>query len=171
MATTLAVNTIKAVLGWDFESVLTMGNSSNIATHTVSTSMTNGTGAAGTADLVYSTSVTIAASGNTTITFTALSSLLGVSMSFARIKCMLIENSTNKTASSIAIGNGANPWINWIAPSTGTINVRNGGAVLLFCTDATAYAVTASTGDVLKILNSDGANQAEVHMSFIGSSV
>jgi hypothetical protein len=171
MATTLATNQIKAILGWDFESTLIMGNSTNIATHSVSTSMTNRTGAAGTADLIYSNSVTIAASGNTTVTFTSLASLLGVIMSFARIKAFIIENNSLTTASSILIGNGTNPFINWVGSGAHTVRVRNGGALMLFCTDATAYAVTAATGDLLKILNEDGANSATVHMTVIGSSV
>jgi hypothetical protein len=170
MATTLAITQIKALVSWDYENILTGGNTSNINSQSFSSALTNGTGAGGTADQMYMTTATIAASGNTTVTFTSLANFFGTAISYARIKTMLIQLTTDTTASSILVGNGTNPFINWITPSTGAIRIRNGGCFLLSCLDATAYAVTAATGDLLKILNEDGANQATVKMTFVGSS-
>jgi hypothetical protein len=169
MATTLTVSQFRVNLAYDFENVLTMGNTSDVNNHLVNLALTQGTGAAGTADLLYTASVTIASSGNTTVTFTALADVFGISRNFARIKVIVIENSALGSATSILVGNGTNPFINWVGSGAHTVRVRNGGFLALGCTDATAYAVTAATGDLLKIVNEDALNSAQVHMSFVGS--
>ncbi len=40
---------------------------------------------------------------------------------------------------------------------------------MLACTDATGYAVTTTTGDILKIVNIDGVNSATVNVVIIGA--
>src|SRR5947207_268332 len=129
MATTLTTSTIQAKLTWDYENVdAVMGNTVNANSDNYSTSMTQGTGAAGTADLLYAKSLTIAGGGNTTLDLAgSLTDAFGNVLTMARVKVIKIQLTTDTTASAIAIGNGTNPFINWISPSTGTISVRNGG--------------------------------------------
>lgn len=72
-------------------------------------------------------------------------------LTFARIKAIAIFNNGPNT---IAVGGAAsNAFVNWVGTAAHTLNVRSGGLLLLLAPDATAYAVTASTGDILKIAN------------------
>jgi hypothetical protein len=170
MPTTLAVGQIKAVVGWDFQNVLTVGNTSNPNTDTYSKSMTNGTGATGTADLMYSTQTTIAGGGTLNIDLAgSLTDFFGNVITFARIKVMKIELTTDTTATSILIGDHASPWATWLAGTNPRVRVYNGGCMLLAGTNATMYAVTAGSADGLKIVNEDGSNTATVKITLIGS--
>jgi hypothetical protein len=177
MSTTLTTKAIKVALSYDYENVLTMGNTVASNQHTYSKSMTNGTGGSGTADLVYSTSTTIAASSSSNIDLAgSLTDFFGNTLTFARIKILCVELTNDTTASSIKVGGASsNGFANWIG-SAGTfatdqpyVRVRNGGILLLGCTDGTGYAVTAGTADILKLTNEDGANTATIHLTIIGS--
>src|SRR5262249_2010652 len=77
---------------------------------------------------------------------------------------------TGTTAVSLQVGNGTNPFINWVGSGAHTVQVRNGGVLFLSAPDATAYAVTAATGDILKILNNDGSTTANVNICIAGCS-
>ena len=116
MATTLSVNQIKAVLQTDFQNVLTLGNTQNAATDTYSKTLTNGTGAAGTADLFYCSQTTLA--GGATLNLDLAGSLLdffGNTITMARVKVMKIESTTDTSSSSVLIGDHASPWATWLA--------------------------------------------------------
>lgn len=64
------------------------------------------------------------------------------------------QNTTNLT-----IGGGTNPVVGFLGGTTPTIGpIRPGGVVLLACPDAAGLgAITAGTGDILRIANSAGA--------------
>lgn len=179
MSTTLVTKAIKAAISYDYENVLTMGNTVSSNQHTYNKSMTSGTGGSGTADLIYSASLTLAASATTNLDLAAsLLDAFGNTLTFARLKVLMVELTNDTTASSIKVGGAASAgFINWIG-SAGTfatdqpyVRVRNGGLLLLACTDGTGYAVTATTADILKLTNEDGANVATIHITLIGSTM
>lgn len=171
MAATLT-STVSASVQWSYATALsTLVNPTVQGGFTYSGSTTNGTGAAGTADLIYALQTTIAGGGNTTFDLAgSLADWFGTTISMVRVKTIFCALSTATTASSIAFGNATNPLINWISAATSTIKILNGGCFLLASTGATGYAVTAATGDIVKILNNDGSNTATINVVFIGSS-
>lgn len=75
----------------------------------------------------------------------------GNAITFARIKVIAIRNNG---PNMIQVGAGSNPLANWIAAVGDIVQIRSGGLMVLAAPDATAYAVTASTADILRIANS-----------------
>lgn len=170
-ATTLKT-TITAGITWLSSNVLAGSiNSSNNNSHAYSQVLTQGTGALGTADLIYAVKTTIAGGGSTTLDLAGtLLDWYGGTINMARVKYMYFNLTTDTTASSVSIGNAAAPLINWISSGTATIKLRNGGIFLLGGPDATGYAVTATTADGIKLLNDDGINTATTKLAVVGSS-
>ncbi len=78
-------------------------------------------------------------------------------ITFARIRGIAIfNNAAIGAANLIQVGGQAtNQFINWVANSSDIVNVRPQGLLLLIAPDATAYAVTAGTGDLLRVANSE----------------
>lgn len=56
-----------------------------------------------------------------------------------------------------------------MANSSDIINIRPGGALILLAPDATGYAVTAGTGDLLRIANSAGSTSVTYDIILIGA--
>lgn len=133
-------------------------------------SLTSGTGALGTADLLYAAAGTLAASANTGIDLVGGSTdYYGTTITMARLKYWLIKNTADTTATAITVGNHANAVL-FFSANTATISVRNNGLFMGGCPDATGIAMTAATSDVVKLLNADGTNTATYNVVFIGSS-
>lgn len=177
MATSLTISGITARLPWTFESVQTWANSSNSYAFGYTKSLTNGTGA-NQADLLYVVQSTLSASSSTNVDLAgSATDVFGSTITFARVKAIYFELTTATTATSVAIGGASsNGFANWIS-SAGTFGtdqpkvvVRNGGVFLLVAPDATAYAVTAGTGDILKLTNQDGSNVATYNLAIVGAS-
>jgi hypothetical protein len=93
--------------------------------------------------------------------------VFGVTTTFVKCKGLRIKNrSTNTTA--ITIGNGTNPFVGWFGAAAHTVILEPGDEIWLFSPGA-GKTVTASTGDILKIVNASGAT-AEVEVDVIGTS-
>lgn len=135
-------------------------------------SLTNGVGTAGTGDLMYRISTTIAAGATLNIDLAgSLADVFGTTLTFARIKFFFLHLTTATAASAITVGNGTNPWLmNALSAATTTVSVRNGGFLAFGDPGATAYPVTAGTADVLKLVNADGSNIATVEICIVGGS-
>jgi hypothetical protein len=91
----------------------------------------------------------------------------GNAITFARIKGIAIYNSG---PNMIQLGAGSNPLVNWIGAAGDIVNIRSGGLFLLLAPDATAYAVTTSTADILRVLNS-AAGTITYDIALLGASV
>lgn len=171
MATSLTSN-VTAGLGWTFQNVLPVitGPSLQSALN-YKNSTKNGT-SAGQCDLLYVTTGTISASGSLNIDLAgSVLDFFGNTITFARVKSFIIILTADTAAASVLVGNGTNPFVNWVGSGTHTVRVRNTGCLLLASSDSTGYAVTASTGDILKILNEDSGNVATYQIAFVGCSV
>jgi hypothetical protein len=150
---------INAGVSWTYTNALTGSiNSVNSNSFSYSKSLTNGTGAAGTADLIYAAQGTIAGAATTNLDFVgSLADFFGTTISGARIKYLYLHHTTDTAASALTVGNHATAPISLYSAATTTQSVRNGGILLFGCSDATGIAMTAATTDALKILNADGA--------------
>lgn len=175
MANTLST-TVSAGFRWDLEKVdAVIGNTVNSNAFSYSKTMTTGTGA-NQVDLVYVVTGTIVASGNLQLDLAGvLADFFGATISFARIKAMYIELTTDTTSTGVSVGggtdgSGAAAFINWVGDVTDKIKLRNGGCFTLTAPDATAYAVTATTADILRLTNLDASNVATYKIGLAGAS-
>lgn len=94
---------------------------------------------------------------------------LGGTITFVKIKGIFIRAGAANNGNLAIGGAGANDFVNWVASATDIINVRPGGIFMLWATEATAYAVTAGTGDLLKI-NNTGAGAGTYDIALVGTS-
>lgn len=143
----------------------------------------SGTGA-GKADLVYHAQRTLAASATEDLDLAGvLASLLpGSALTFAKVKGLIVAAlgvtdangfTTTPNVNNVVVGAAAaNPWTG-LLNATGTITLRPGAVHMAFAgqADATAYAVTGGTGDLLKVANSAGGTSVTYDIVVIGTSV
>lgn len=175
MAATLTA-VVSASINWTYTNTptgSTSGQLSTINSNTVtySYSLSSGTGALGTADLLYVLSTTIAASSSVSadLVGTAVDAF-GTTLSMARVKFMFLKHTSDTTATDISFGNATNPMVNWISAATSTVKIYNNGIFLIGSPSATSYALTGGSADAVKILNNDSSNTATVNLVIIGSS-
>lgn len=134
--------------------------------------LASGTGA-GQADRIFHDRRTLAASANEDLDLAGvLTDPFGATITFARIKGLLVAAAAGNT-NNVVVGNAAtNGFITWVGAATHTVTVRPGGVLALLAggADATGYAVTAGTGDLLRIANSAGGTSVDYDIVLIGAS-
>lgn len=117
---------------------------------------TNGAGA-NQADRVYADQRPLNASTNDDLDLAGvLTDVYGATLTFARIKGLIIGSNPNNVQ-NFTVGGATNPFATWAGGTTPTVTVRPGGMFMLIAPDATGYAVTAGTGDILRIANGAGS--------------
>jgi hypothetical protein len=119
--------------------------------------------AADQADLVYAESKAIAASSNWDIDLVGSTdkTRFGDALAFARVKCLKIKN-TGSTWLRVG-GYGAGGFCAFQSGNTAYNRIGPGGMLSVWAPDATAYAVTAGSADILRITNEDAlAGKADV---------
>lgn len=122
----------------------------------VSLAFTNGTGTTA-IQYVFSYSETLAISTPRTWTLSALTDSLGRSVPFAKVRSIVIANLATVDGYTITVGGAAsNPWLAPFADVSDKLKVPAGGCLVLAAPLATAFAVTASSSDQLKL--DPGAN-------------
>lgn len=127
--------------------------------------------ASGQADKMWSDQRTIAASGTDDLDLAgSLVDAFGATITYARIKALYVAAAAANTNNVVVGGAASNQFINWVGTATDKIVIRPGGMLLLACADATAYAVTAATGDLLRIANSGAGTGVTYDIVIIGSS-
>jgi hypothetical protein len=164
MATNLTISQGQQSLAWTFTSDDAFGGkivSNGTDLWKFGADLTNGTGA-NQASKMYVAKRTLAGGANETLDLAgSLTDQFGSTITFTAVKGLKISLLTDTTASSILVGNtGANGWLGLFNATTDAVKIRNGYSFAVFGTDAAGMAVTAGTGDLLKVLNQDGANVA-----------
>ncbi len=84
----------------------------------------------------------------------SLTDSYGTTITLARVKVLYVENVS--TANNITIGAASSNQFATILNSTGTLTLKPGGSVLIVAPDASGHAVTAGTGDILRISGTSG---------------
>lgn len=134
--------------------------------------LTSGTGA-GQADKVFSDRRTLAASAAEDLDLAGvLLDAFGAAITFARIKGMVISAAAANT-NNVIVGNAtSNGFVSWVGGAAHTVTVRPGGTLALIAgqNDATGYAVTAGTADLLHIANSGAGTSVTYDVVLIGAS-
>jgi hypothetical protein len=137
-------------------------------------SLTTGTGS-GQADKIWADTRTLTASSSEDLDLvgTALTDAFGVAFSVLRVKGLLVAADSTNVNNVVVGANVANGWATLFGPtgaSGGTVTVRPGGFFCAGCTDATGWATTAGTGDLLHIANGGAGTSVIYSIVIIGSS-
>jgi hypothetical protein len=97
-----------------------------------------------------------------------LTNKFGTVLTFTKIKAIIIHASSANTNNVLVGGAASNAFINWVGDQTDIITVRPGGTFILIAPDATGYAVTAATGDILKVANSSSGTSITYDIIILG---
>lgn len=155
----------------DLTTVLDLGTASAPASVSRSVTLGSGTGA-GKADRVFHDRRSVNASSSEDLDLAGvLVDAFGQTITFARIKGLIISAAV-ANANNVVIGAAAsNPWATLLG-ATHTLTLRPGAtvAVMAGAADATGYAVTAATGDLLKVANSGAGTPVSYDILIIGAS-
>lgn len=127
---------------------------------------------AGKADLRFADTRTLAASATEDLDLAGvLLSAFGSALTFVRVKGIFIAAASGN-ANNVVVGNAtSNAWAG-LLNATGTLTLRPGAtfAAMAGSTDATGMAVTAGTGDLLKVANSGAGTSVTYDIVIIGAS-
>jgi hypothetical protein len=172
MSTTLSMGPVSVTWPWNYQLVAAPSNVYSQGPWQYSTAtLTPGTGA-GQADTLYTAQTAINTSSNTILNLSSLTSALGTSIAFARLKAFYFENSAISASTSLALfGAGSTPFTGgFISAGSTNLTLRNGMHMSVgVCQDSTGYAV--STGVSLEIANNDASHAATVNIGLVGASV
>lgn len=129
--------------------------------------LTNGTGA-NQASIVWSDHRQIAASSNDDIDLAGvLTDPFGATITFARIKTILVK-AADTNVNNVVVGGASSTFTTWVTGTSPAVLVRPGGCLLLSASDATSYAVTATSADLLRISNSGAGSTVDYDIVLIG---
>lgn len=139
---------------------------------TYAATLQSGTGA-GQADKIFHDQRTLAASASEDLDLAGvLTDAFGASLTFVKVKALIISAAAGNT-NNVLVGGVAAGLSSIITPqTTGVVVVRPGAtfAVLAGAADATGYAVTATTADLLHVANSAAGTSVTYDVIIIGTS-
>jgi hypothetical protein len=128
--------------------------------------------AAGQANVGWGAVRTLAASAHVDLDLAGggLVDAFGNTISFAAVKGILITASA-ANVNNLIVGGAPNGFASIFGGATHTVTVRPGGALLLSAgpDDVNAYAVTAGTGDVLRLTNSGSGTGISFDIVIVGA--
>lgn len=130
----------------------------------------SGTGA-DQADRIWTDQRTLSASATENLDLAGvLANAFGATLTFAEIMAIYVF-AASANANNVQVGGHATAaFVNWVANATDIVSVRPGGMLLLVARDATGYAVTPTTGDMLTITNSGAGTSVTYDIVIIGRS-
>jgi hypothetical protein len=149
---------------------LTIGSSTANLSNSYGAALTDGAGA-GQANRVYWAQRTLTVSATETLDLAGtLLDQFGVAITFARIKAFAISAAAVNT-NNVVVGGGATTHTGLLGATTYTAVVRPGATLawLAGVADATGYAVTAGTGDLIQIANSSSGTPVTYDVIILGS--
>jgi hypothetical protein len=170
MADTLTAQ-IKASLHWLFQESLDLATVADDAKLEYDKSLADGV-ADDQADKVWHDSRTLNAAANDDLDLTALvHTIFGstVTISFAKIKAILIVNTSTTAGDDLTVGGAASQeWTAWVAAAGDKVRVP-ADSCLLISNRKTGWTVTNGASDTLRI-TSAGANPITYKIAVLGTS-
>jgi hypothetical protein len=131
--------------------------------------LTSGTGA-NAADMMWHDTRTLSASATEDLDLAAsLTGTLGGTLTFARIKLVMVTALAANT-NNVNVIRPASNGVPWFLAAGDGIPVKPGGVFLWAAPDSTGVAVTASTGDLITFTNSAGSTSVTYSVMIIGAS-
>lgn len=128
--------------------------------------------AAGQADKIFHDTRTLTASSNEDLDLAGvLADPLGLTLTFARIKALIVAAAATNVNNVVVGAAASNAWATLLG-ATHTITLRPGAvfAAVAGVADATGYAVTAGTGDLLRVTNGGAGTSVSYDIIVIGAS-
>lgn len=121
------------------------------------------------ANRIWTDTRTLAASATEDLDLAGvLTDPFGQSITLARVK-ILVVGAADGNANPVVVGAAAaNAWAT-LLNATGTLTIRPGGLVVVIAPDATGHAVTAGTGDLLKIANGGAGTSVTYDIAIVGA--
>jgi hypothetical protein len=130
-------------------------------------SLSNGTGASQ-ATHVWADTRTLAASATENLDLAGgLTDAFGATLTFTAIKAIRIRPASANT-NNVVVGGAASNAFPLFGDATDTIALKPGGLLMIVDPSAAGYAVTAGTGDILKIANSAAGTAVTYTIEIIG---
>lgn len=153
---------------WVYTNPLDLTTPTDNANVSLSDSLTNGTGAVDTADIVWSDTRTLAATTENLDLAGSLTNAFGATITFARIKGIIIHNKNSSVGAVLTVGGAASNAFPLFSDTSDKYPIGPDGVFLVWEPSAAAKAVTASTGDILKM--DSGAATITYDIIIVGSS-
>ena len=150
---------------------LNLGGATATLSTTFGTSLIDGA-LAGQANRAFWDHRTLAASTSETLDLAgSLADQFGVTMTFARIKLLVVSADVANTNNVVVGGAASNAVAGLFGATTHTAIVRPGTTLswIVGGADATGYTVTAGTGDLLQIANSSSGTSVSYSVVVIGA--
>jgi hypothetical protein len=130
--------------------------------------LTNGTGA-NQAQNIYAATRSLNASSNEDLDLAAsLANGLGSTITFGAVKALYVKAASTNGSTLTVKCPASNGVTGWVVAAGDGVKLRPGGILLLVAPDATGYAVTAGTGDLINIVNDDSGAAASYDIAIIG---
>lgn len=168
MTTTIS-GVVKATVSVDHVNTVDLGSSSFPLRVSASHTLANGTGADQIGSM-FSDQRTLTASATEELDLAGvLTDLYGQTITFTKIRAILIKAAAANANNVLVGGAASNAFSTFLGDATDVIVIRPGGTLLLVAPDATGYAVTAGTGDKLKIANSAGGTSVVYDIVLLGT--
>lgn len=168
---TLDLQTLSVAYGATLNNAIDLQTVQSVLAYSKSSGYTSGTGA-GQADRLFSDTRTIAASANDDLDLAGvLTDPLGATLTFARIKGMIVKAAATNVNTLIMGGGASNPVTTILGGTTPTLTLRPDGLLVLAVgADATGYAVTAATADILRFTNGGAGSSVTYDIVIWGAS-
>lgn len=129
---------------------------------------TNGSGA-NEANMIWADQRVLTASSTEDLDLSgSLTNVYGTSILFTSIKGIIVYAAAANTNNVLLGGAATNAFINWVGNATDIISIRPGGMLALIDPNANGYAVTAATGDILKVANSSSGTSVTYDIILLG---
>jgi len=136
---------------------------------TSSTTFSNGTGD-DQANQAFSDTRTLTASSTENLDLAgSLLDAFGNTLTFTKVKALIVTASAANTNDVLVGGAASNAMATFFGDATDVVKVKPGGTLLLMAPESAGYAVTASTGDLLKIANSSSGTSVTYTIIIIGT--
>jgi hypothetical protein len=127
--------------------------------------------ASGNADKMFSDQRTISASSSENLDLAGvLADPLGATLTFGHVKAIYVHAAAANTNDVCVGGAGSNTFTGPFADATDIVCVKPGGFLLLGVASGAGWAVTASTGDLLKVANSSSGTAVTYDVVIVGTS-
>lgn len=169
MATSIDNLTIALRVAGLFVNSNDLGNAEHRLSYNPSNQFSDGN-ALNKAETIFSDTRTLTASSSEDLDLAGgLTDVFGNALTFTKIKALIVVASSGNTNNVQVGGAASNQFINWVANSSDIVNVPPGGMLVLTAPGAAGFAVTPSTGDLLKIANGSSGTSVTYTIILVGT--
>ena len=152
------------------QNAIDLQNVQSQLTYVKSAGLSSGVGASQ-ADKLFTDTRTINASANDDLDLAGvLVDPLGATLTFARIRAIIVAAAAANANTLIMGGGASNPVTTILGGTTPTLTIRPGGILALLAPDATGYVVTAATADILRFTNGGAGTSVQYDIIIVGAS-